>query len=153
MDKKLIGAGVVFAAAVAGVMWWVSAPPSEVDMKTPITSARHSGADTEQAKDTNAIIVPEFSQVAKSGELAFYESCSACHGVNAGGTDFGPPLVHSLYRPGHHPDDAIVAAATNGVIAHHWRFGNMPPVEGITAAKLRWITKYLREIQIANGVQ
>jgi hypothetical protein len=39
-----------------------------------------------------------------------------------------------------------------GVQAHHWRFGNMPPVEGITRAEVATIITYIRELQRANGI-
>ena len=63
----------------------------------------------------------------------FREKCSACHGKWAEGTaDKGPPLVHPYYEPSHHDDDSFFRAVLSGVTAHHWHFGNMPPVEGIT---------------------
>ena len=48
----------------------------------------------------------------------------------AGHDGAGPPLVHKIYQPGHRSDMAFVLAAQNGVRAHHWPFGNRPPVEG-----------------------
>lgn len=97
------------------------------------------------------INIPDFSQVAQSGQIAFEENCAACHGVNAAGTDNGPTFLHVIYKAGHHGDASFEAAAKRGVRAHHWHFGNMPPVDGITDAEIRWITKYVRELQAANG--
>ncbi|MHA1546606.1 MAG: c-type cytochrome, partial [Alphaproteobacteria bacterium] len=77
------------------------------------------------------VIIPEFSQVAQAGKVLFDENCAACHGENAAGSENGPSFLNQIYRPGHHANGAFVVAATNGVRAHHWRFGNMPPVEGI----------------------
>lgn len=106
------------------------------------------GKASEEAVEIN---IPEFSQVAQSGQIAFGENCAACHGVNAAGTDKGPTFLHAFYKAGHHGDASFEAAAKRGVRAHHWPFGDMPPVDGITDAEIRWITKYVRELQVANG--
>jgi len=63
-----------------------------------------------------------------------------------------PPLVHKIYEPNHHGDMAFLMAARNGVRAHHWKFGNMPPVEGITDAEVITIVAYVRALQRANGI-
>ncbi len=102
-------------------------------------------------EDATSIIIPEFSQAAQTGQIAFEESCAACHGINAAGTENGPTFLHAFYKAGHHGDSAFVNAAKNGVRAHHWRFGNMPPVEGVTDDELLLIIKYVRELQVANG--
>ena len=48
---------------------------------------------------------------------------------------------------------AFVLAARNGVRAHHWPFGNMPPVEQpLTDGELAAIIAYVRELQRANGI-
>jgi len=39
-----------------------------------------------------------------------------------------------------------------GVRAHHWSFGNMPAVEGLTRADVKMIIAYIRELQRANGI-
>jgi len=96
--------------------------------------------------------VPKFSQIANKGQDLFNENCAACHGANASGSDKGPPLIHRIYEPNHHGDGAIVNAAMKGVRSHHWKFGNMPPVEGITQQKVLKIVRYVRELQRANGI-
>lgn len=101
--------------------------------------------------ETATINIPELSQVAQSGQIAFEDNCAVCHGVNAAGTEQGPTFLHAIYKSGHHGDGAFEAAAKRGARAHHWRFGDMPPVEGISDAEIRWITKYIRELQEANG--
>jgi len=60
--------------------------------------------------------------------------------------------VHAIYEPGHHGDLAFKRAAMNGVRAHHWPFGNMPPVQGITRADIGAIVAYVRALQRANGI-
>ncbi|WP_102225239.1 c-type cytochrome [Acidimangrovimonas sediminis] len=95
----------------------------------------------------------DLSPTARVGQQAFDAKCAACHGPNAAGRNgMGPPLVHAFYKPGHHADAAFLIAARGGVQAHHWPFGNMPPVEGVTPADVKAITAYVRSLQQANGV-
>ena len=97
--------------------------------------------------------VPDLSPGAQEGEKLFNRSCGSCHGTNAAGQDgIAPPLIHKIYEPNHHGDASFHLAAKNGVRAHHWQFGNMPPVEGITDPELDSIVVYIRELQRANGV-
>lgn len=97
--------------------------------------------------------VPQLSDQAKIGEVAYNENCASCHGTNAAGKDgVAPPLVHIIYEPSHHGDAAFRLAATKGVRGHHWPFGNMPPVENITDQEIVDIVFYVREVQRANGI-
>ncbi len=90
---------------------------------------------------------------AQIGKRAFEAKCAACHGSNAAGQNgVAPPLVHKIYEPAHHGDMAFVSAAKNGVQSHHWNFGNMPPVQGVTDADVKYIASYIRELQRANGI-
>ncbi len=98
------------------------------------------------------VAVPVLSADAKQGGAQFERFCAACHGKNASGSDQGPPLVHKIYEPGHHADQSFILAAKTGVRAHHWRFGNMPPVPGVTEQQIILITRYVRELQRANGI-
>lgn len=100
------------------------------------------------------VTVPVLSGVALEGKALFDAHCASCHGENAAGRDgSGPPLIHPIYRPGHHGDASFILAARNGVIAHHWTFGNMPPVEGVDDAQVGRIVAYVRTLQQANGVR
>ena len=153
MNKRLLATvGVVLIGGVALAMWRIS--PSEKDLKTPTVNAQmHGASDASAARPADQVVVPEkFSSAAQMGKIAYEASCIACHGANGAGTDQGPPFIHTLYRPGHHADFAFQRAAMGGVQAHHWRFGNMQPVEGVTQKQVEWITKYVRELQIANGI-
>ena len=150
MNKTiLIGVGSILVAVIAA-FWWMFAPTNRA-MPT-VNTAMHGAGAAAPAPDANSLIIPQLSQIAQSGEVEFNINCSGCHGTNAAGTDQGPPLIHKIYEPSHHADFAFTMAANNGVRAHHWKFGNMPPVEGITEAKIRWITAYVREVQVANGI-
>lgn len=96
-------------------------------------------------------VMPALSAEAQEGERYFNAVCAACHGQNGLGTTQGPPLVHDIYNPGHHADMAFLMAAQNGVRAHHWRFGNMPPQQ-VTRGEVARIVTYIRELQLANGI-
>ena len=94
----------------------------------------------------------ELSATGQEGAALFGMTCVACHGAGAVGTVLGPPLVHQLYEPGHHSDHAIRSAVQNGVPAHHWAFGDMPPVVGLSEAQVDKIICYIRELQLAEGI-
>ena len=96
--------------------------------------------------------VPNLSAEAKVGEVAFDDNCAACHGQNARGSDSGPPLIHTIYNPGHHADGAFFLAAKTGVRQHHWKFGNMPSQPDVADADIKSILAYVRELQRANGI-
>ena len=96
--------------------------------------------------------VPELSAAAVEGKQAYDASCAQCHGKNAAGTGNGPPLVHNIYNPGHHADQAFLLAAKRGVRRHHWPYGDMPPQPQVTEAQIAAIVKYVRELQVANGI-
>jgi mono/diheme cytochrome c family protein len=96
--------------------------------------------------------VPELSDVALKGKEAFEANCVQCHGKNASGTDKGPPLVHDIYNPGHHADGAFLFAVRRGVRQHHWPYGNMPPQPQMSEDEIVAIVKYVRELQVANGI-
>ncbi|MGH7317985.1 MAG: c-type cytochrome, partial [Candidatus Rokuibacteriota bacterium] len=64
-----------------------------------------------------------------------------------------PPLVHRIYRAAHHADVAFELAVRRGVRAHHWRFGDMPPEPAVARVEIVQITRYVRELQRANGIE
>ena len=100
------------------------------------------------------VTVPQLTDIQMQGEAVFKTNCASCHGVNAAGKDgFGPPLVHKIYEPSHHGDMAFVLAVKQGVRAHHWKFGNMPPVAGVSDQEIQAIIAYVRALQRANGIQ
>lgn len=81
------------------------------------------------------------------GQMLYDEYCSGCHGLKLDGTDKGPPLIHPFYKPSHHGDQAFYRAALQGVGAHHWEFGDMPPVAGMTRRKMDKLVPYVRYYQ------
>lgn len=96
--------------------------------------------------------VPELSAEAVSGKQVFDRRCGQCHGADARGSAAGPPLIHATYRPGHHGDVSFTLAVRRGVQAHHWAFGDMPPQPDVTADEVAQMTRYVRELQRANGI-
>ena len=144
MVRYAILAVAIAALLIGGLLW-----SGGGDAVAPqATQVRPGGAAMVQVE------LPEvLSDNAQIGKVAFEAKCAVCHGVNAAGQDgIAPPLVHKIYEPSHHGDAAFLLAAKNGVRAHHWRFGNMPPVEGVTDGDVKMIVDYVRELQRANGI-
>lgn len=86
------------------------------------------------------------------GEALFDANCAPCHGGRGVGTGQGPPLVHRIYEVGHHADAAFYRAVAIGVRAHHWRFGDMPPVPGLAPDEVMAIVRYVRWLQQVSGI-
>lgn len=86
------------------------------------------------------------------GQQLYAANCARCHGPQALGSDQGPPLVHKTYRPGHHGDLVFHLAVKKGVKRHHWRFGDMPPVERLSPEDVGHIISYLRSEQKKAGI-
>lgn len=110
------------------------------------------GSGGSSGRAAAAIKLPDFSAQALAGRSAFDANCLVCHGQNAAGTALGPPLMHDIYNPGHHPDQSIASAVRRGVPQHHWRFGDMPPQPQVSDEQLAQIVPYMRELQQANGI-
>ncbi len=124
---------VAVAILIAGaIYWWQQRPNTHdtaVNVKVPILTAK-----------------------AEVGGRNFNKYCSRCHGQNAAGTGQGPPLIHRIYNPNHHGDQSFYRAAASGVRAHHWPYGNMPPVPDVSKAELENIIRFIRELQRHNGI-
>ena len=60
--------------------------------------------------------------------------------------------MHGFYKPSHHGDAAFYRAALKGVRAHHWNFGDMPPVAGAQTQDLDAIVPYIRWLQKEKGI-
>ena len=111
---------------------------------------------TSQVSGPDAMVpvtVPPLSAAAEQGARAFNDNCAVCHGTNAAGrAGSGPPLVHIIYEPNHHGDASFHMAVRNGVRSHHWSFGDMAPVPGVSEDEVASIIAYVRELQRANGI-
>ena len=137
---------IALAVVLAIGFWWTV--PTDNDVATSADDASRTNRPM-----VDVVLPQTLSANAEIGKLAYEAKCAACHGTNAAGQDgVAPPLVHKIYEPSHHGDAAFLLAAKNGVRAHHWRFGNMPPVEGVTDGDVKMIVAYVRELQRANGI-
>jgi mono/diheme cytochrome c family protein len=87
-----------------------------------------------------------------SGEALFKANCAQCHGIEATGTESGPPLVHQYYVPSHHADAAFLLAVRNGVRPHHWNFGAMPAIRGLSDDDVANIVAHVRSLQRSAGL-
>ncbi|MEX2581702.1 MAG: c-type cytochrome [Gemmatimonadota bacterium] len=105
-----------------------------------------------EAEFTSAVMQAEIPADLATGAALFAENCATCHGERGLGTDQGPPLVHIIYEPSHHADIAFLYAVQRGVRAHHWDFGDMPPVPAIDQEELRQIVAYVRFLQRQVGI-
>ncbi len=95
---------------------------------------------------------PDFVGNEVIGQQLFVANCARCHGANGQGTNQGPPLLDKTYRPGHHPDIAIHMAVKNGAKQHHWAFGDMPPIEGLSPEDVGHMVTYIRIEQKKAGI-
>ena len=126
------GSGVRFVLVVAAVA---------------VTMQACSGDDADPGGDTATA-----AGDVERGELLFADNCAACHGPAGTGTASGPPLVHEVYEPGHHGDEAFQIAVARGVQPHHWDFGPMPPIPDLDRQDVTDITAYVRERQRDAGI-
>lgn len=112
----------------------------------PIGDADEAGTAT--PPETPEVLPAELA----GGKQLFEANCQRCHGPQASGTEQGPPLVHIVYEPNHHADAAFQRAVALGSTAHHWTFGDMPPVPGVTPEQVAEITAYVRWLQRQVGI-
>ena len=131
---SIVAIAAAAVAAVVGWMQWLDDDPVHSD----------DAAAT--------LTIPALSAEAEAGAALFERKCMECHGRHAAGSDRGPPLVHRIYEPNHHGDASFRLAVQNGVRSHHWKFGDMPPVDGVPDEDAVKITRYVRELQQANGI-
>jgi len=89
---------------------------------------------------------------ATRGAEVFANNCARCHGKDLGGTDQGPPFLHEYYVPSHHGDGAFLVAVQRGVQPHHWDFGAMPPIEGLSQEDVEDIVAHVRQVQRDAGL-
>ena len=132
MKTGKLGAVVVAVVIAAGILSWQNQPK----------------------KSTHGIVVkmPALTAKAELGGRLFHQNCAACHGTNAAGSDKGPPLIHKIYEPSHHGDGAFYRAVQQGVRRHHWPYGDMAPVSGISQEEVSNIIRFIREVQQHNGI-
>jgi mono/diheme cytochrome c family protein len=86
------------------------------------------------------------------GEALYLRHCAACHGSDLAGTAQGPPFLDVIYAPNHHADEAFQRAVAFGVVQHHWDFGPMPPIPGLSRDEVASIVAFIRAQQQAAGI-
>jgi len=96
---------------------------------------------------------PGFRADPEIGRQVFRERCIQCHGTRGMGSEKGPPLVDSIYRPEHHADLAFHFAVRDGVKQHHWSFGDMPPQPEVTPEQAGHVIAYVRSLQRRAGIR
>ena len=88
-----------------------------------------------------------------AGADLYAANCAECHGTDLRGTDKGPSHLSEVYEPGHHGDGAFLLAVQRGSRAHHWPFGDMPPIEGLSTDDVEAIVAFVREQQRIKGFE
>lgn len=144
---KISGKHILYAVGLIALpVMMVLAPIEDTAKTSPVETSAPAGMIS--------VALPEnLTKEAVIGKSAFDSACASCHGANAGGQDgVAPPLVHKIYEPSHHGDASFHRAVQRGVRAHHWSFGDMPPVEGLTQSDVDGIVAYVRELQRHNGI-
>ncbi len=143
MKKTYLIALLVIAVGIGA--YRLSVPPTDL----PADSV----GESESSALVDIQIPGTFSANAQIGKRIFEAHCATCHGIDAvGQVGVAPPLVHIIYEPGHHGDESFQRAVAAGVRGHHWPFGDMPPIEGLTRGDVAMIITYIRELQEANGI-
>ena len=87
------------------------------------------------------------------GAEVYQQYCAECHGVDLRGTDKGPSQLSIIYEPNHHGDYAYRVAIRDGTREHHWWFGDMPPVEGISDLEIEKVISFIRAEQQRLGFE
>ncbi len=100
---------------------------------------------------SGAAIEPQDPELVSAGAELYAANCAECHGSDLRGTDRGPSHLSIIYEPAHHADGAFLSAIQRGSRAHHWTFGDMPPIEGLNTNEIEAIIAFVRESQRVEG--
>jgi mono/diheme cytochrome c family protein len=102
---------------------------------------------------TDSEIPVQNADLVASGDVLYQASCAECHGSDLRGTDKGPSHLSVVYVPGHHGDEAFLVAIRAGTREHHWNFGNMESVDGLSDNDITAIIAFVRENQRIEGFE
>jgi mono/diheme cytochrome c family protein len=95
---------------------------------------------------------PRFlSSQARRGKKFYEAKCLSCHGQSGRGSKNGPPLI--VYEKDHHSDETFKDAIRKGVPQHHWKYGDMPPIEGTSERDIANLIAYVRAVQTFQDKQ
>lgn len=110
------------------------------------------GGPTE-ADDAGTAIPPQAEELVAVGAAIYEAKCAECHGSDLRGTDKGPSHLSEVYEPNHHADGAFILAIQRGSPEHHWRFGDMPRIDGLDGDDIAAVTAFVREQQRIHGFE
>lgn len=105
---------------------------------------------SEQAESDSGLVA---GTAEARGAEVYESSCASCHGADLRGTDEGPSHLSIVYEPGHHTDDSFRSAIANGAQQHHWTFGDMKPVEGLSETDIEDVIAFVRSEQQRQGFE
>ncbi len=151
---KMLTLPAVALGVAAGLVGYATIPSQQGfdDVVAEVVDRVGTNESTNQSSHYDVLTMdvrnPLLSPTAWQGRALYKKWCSSCHGKTTGGTASGPPLV--MYSAEHHGDDSFFRAVQDGVKQHHWNFGDMPPIPGLTREQVRKIILYVRETQIAD---
>ncbi|MEX0796763.1 MAG: cytochrome c [Acidimicrobiia bacterium] len=109
-------------------------------------------ADTVEVADP-VEVEEQDPELVELGQPLYQQHCAQCHGTDLRGTDLGSSHLSIVYEPNHHGDAAFLAAVSRGSPAHHWDFGPMPSISGLSQEDVAAITAFVREQQRTNGFE
>lgn len=109
------------------------------------------GAGTSQS-DAPTTSAPSVVAAGSGAEL-YEATCAECHGTDLRGNDKGPSFLSSVYEPNHHTDESFRRAVRLGARQHHWPYGDMEPVEGLSDDDIEAIITFVREQQAILGFE
>ena len=147
MTGKLGVAAVALAAFLLAVACGADTSDA-TDLLTPPSEPASAPTAAAPAPSTTeaGLAVPD-------GAAVYQQYCAECHGVDLRGTDKGPSQLSIVYEPNHHGDYAYRVAIREGTREHHWWFGDMPPVEGITDLEIEKVISFIRAEQQRLGFE
>lgn len=109
--------------------------------------------DPEKVRARNFLPAIGYQSSAVDGEARYQAVCARCHGLALGGGPEGPPLLDQTYASSHHADLTFYHAVKNGVRQHHWKYGDMPMLTGITPEQVGDIVAFVRREQQRVGIR
>jgi len=146
------------AVLTAAVLFLATACPGDdadppESTPTPTTAAPTTTTTATPTAEPTPTPPPEPRFSGTDGRSLYGQACSVCHGQALEGTNAGPTFLNRVYAPGHHADISFMFAIERGVRAHHWNFGNMAPVEGLSQEQVLAIIAFIREQQRDAGIE
>ena len=143
--------------AVLSAAMLAACADSTADSATPAASPAAATASSTVTADVSRAAAPGTPLVATAdpsidaGRL-FAANCARCHGGDMKGTADGPSLLDRAYLLIFHPDEEYIRAVLEGVPAHHWEYGDMPRIEGLSRADAIALTAHIRAAQRSAGL-